>query len=149
MDNSSGAPPTDRLRELAIIGAKQGHGRVTGAQADTIIVDGHQGPFSTCQHPDCVLVRETGAAQPATAPKWLVDALNGLIGLIQLLPDEKRRDLITNHRYLDALTASNRIESGDSGAAPHAATGIPAPSGTTFNELPDPPATPHAEKEPT
>lgn len=55
-----------------------------------------------------VLLRASRA--PAQdCPQWVVDALNGLIGLIQLLPDEQRRDLIASHRYLDALTASNRL----------------------------------------
>lgn len=39
----------------------------------------------------------------------LIAALQGMVGLIQLLPDAERRPLLDNHRYRDAYALVARI----------------------------------------
>lgn len=54
------APPEKRVRELAQDGAFRAH-------CDDRFDDEHQGDFSTCPHPDCILTRDP-AALPASLP---------------------------------------------------------------------------------
>ncbi len=58
--------PLNRLRELASEGAEQNH------EDDALFEEGrggHDGDFSVCSHPDCVLVRAVASAAPPPPPQ--------------------------------------------------------------------------------